>query len=483
VGDRLTVALVLAVSSGAWAAPTPDDVTQRFELATRLYAQGNTLEALDELERLSKVTEQPAVLVDLVIVNAELGRPEASVAAADRLLSKPTTLDAARLARVQAIRDEQRQKLGALVVTSPLDGVEVSVAGTVVGVTPLTKPVLARGGTVMLMATAKGSEPLVRALTVPAGGTFEVALELTPSTTIAGVAVIRTATPDATLFVDGVLVGLTPEVTRVAVLPGTRALSVQREGYSNAELVVNVPEGGEVAVPLEPIAKPADETAQVAFSSSEGRVNLSVDGLQRQLDETSTTKVVPGRHLFFFERVGFRPIRRDVTLTGWSVQQLTLVFEPTPEAREELAASRSLRRIAGFTAIGVGAAGAIVSGISAFGLASIDEAYWKKQVSDYGRQAQTGTGCAKVTDPTVPTCQQNIELSQRKLVELGQTRTVASVGFAVSLGAIAAGMVSVFLAPDLTQFDRPISNPDFIRELSVSLLPEGGAAVAASGRF
>lgn len=483
VGDRSLVALVLVVSAGAWAAPNADDVTQRFELATRLYAQGNTLEALDELERLAKVTELPAVLVDLAIVNAELGRPEESVAVADRLLSKPTTLDAARLARLRTLRDEQRQKLGEVVVTSPVEGVEVSVSGRVVGTTPLAKPVLVRGGKVMLSATAKGHEPLVRELSVPEGGTLEVALELTPTFLNSGVAVVRTATPDATVFADGALVGVTPEVTRLTLPSGPRVLSVRREGYSNAELVVNVPEGAEVAVSLEPIAQPAEETAKLTVTSSEGLVNLSVDGLQRPLDDTSTTAVVPGRHLLRFERVGFLPIRRDVLLSKYSVRQLSLVFEPTPELREELASSRSLRRIAGFTAIGVGAAGAIASGIYAFGLASIDEAYWKKQVSDYSRQSQTGTGCAKVTDPTVPTCQQNIELSQSKLVELAQARTVGYVGFAVSLGAIAAGVASVLLAPDLSRFDRPTSNPDFIRELSVSVLPEGGAAVAASGRF
>jgi hypothetical protein len=41
----------------------------------------------------------------------------------------------------------------------------------------------------------------------------------------------------------------------------------------------------------------------------------------------------------------------------------------------------------------------------------------------------------------------------------------------------------VLLAPDLTRFERPISNPDFIQTLTVSVLPEGGAAVGASGRF
>lgn len=483
---RWFVALVVVVvSARAGAAPAADDdVRQRFELATRLYSQGNTLEALDELERLAKTTELPAVLMNLVIVNAELGRPEASVAVADRLLSKPGTLDPARLTRVRAIRDEQRQKLGDVKVTSPVDGVELSLAGKVVGQTPLQTPLLSRSGTVMLMATAKGYEPLFRELTVPAGGTLEVTVELVATTATPGSAVIRTSTPDTTILVDGQPVGVTPDVTKVPVMPGARSVSVTREHYSSAELVVKVAEGAEVDVPLEPTAVPAEETAKVAVRSTEGSVTLTVDGLQGGLlEEGSTTSLIPGRHRLAFERGGFLPIRREVWLAGGRVQTFELVFEPTPELRAELMSSRSVRRIAGFTAIGIGAAGAIASGIYAFGLASIDEAYWNKQVTDFERQLATGKGCAQVTDPTVPTCQQNITLSKQKLVELAQARTIGFVGFATSLVAIAGGIVSVLLAPDLGRFERPIQNQDFIQSLAVSVLPEGGGAVAASGRF
>lgn len=485
-GDRRpALALLLLVSAAASAAPAPDgELQQRFELATRLYSQGNTLEALDELERLAKSTELPAVLVNLVIVNAELGRPEASVAVADRLLAKPGTLDPARLTRVRAIRDEQRQKLGEVMVTSPVDGVELSLAGKVVGQTPLQKPLLSRSGAVMLMATAKGSEPLFRELTVPAGGTLEVTVELVATTATPGSAAIRTSTPDTTVLVDGQQVGVTPDVAKVPLMPGTRTVSVAREHYSSAELVVKVGEGAEVDVPLEPTAIPAEETAQVAVRSKEGSVTLTVDGLQGGLlEEGSSARMIPGRHRLAFERGGFLPIRREVWLAGGRIQTFELVFEPTPELRAELVSSRSVRRIAGFTAIGIGAAGAIASGIYAFGLASVDEAYWNKQVTDFERQLQTGKGCAQVTDPTVPTCQQNITLSKQKLVELGQARTIGFVGFATSLVAIAGGVVSVLLAPDLTRFERPIQNQDFIQSLAVSVLPEGGASVAAAGSF
>jgi hypothetical protein len=207
----------------------------------------------------------------------------------------------------------------------------------------------------------------------------------------------------------------------------------------------------------------------------------ALDELER-LAKT-TARLVPGRHRLVFERGGFFPIRREAWLASSRVQTFDLVFEPTAELRAELTASRALRRIAGFTAIGIGAAGAIASGLYAFGLANVDEAYWKKQVTDFEKQLQTGKGCAQVTDPTVPTCQQNIDLSKRKLVELAQARTIGFVGFATSLVAIAGGIVSVLLAPDLTRFERPISNPDFIQTLTVSVLPEGGAAVGASGRF
>jgi hypothetical protein len=291
-------------------------------------------------------------------VNAELGRPEASLAAADRLLSSPGALEASRLARVKAIREEQRQKLGEVLVTTPVDGVELSLSGRVVGQTPLPKPVLSRAGPVMLIATAKGYEPLVRELTVPAGGTLAVTLELVPTTVTPGSGVIRTSTPDTNVLVDGQLVGVTPDVTKVPLMPGARTLSVAREHYASAELVVNVSEGGVVDVPLEPTATPGEETAQVAVTSTEGSVTFTVDGLQGGLlEEKATARLVPGRHRLAFERGGFFPIRREVWLASSRVQTFDLVFEPTAELRAELTASRALRRIAGFTAIGLGAAG------------------------------------------------------------------------------------------------------------------------------
>ncbi len=153
-------------------------------------------------------------------------------------------------------------------VTSPVEGVELSLSGKLVGQTPLQKPLLSRSGTPMLMATAKGYEPFFRELTVPAGGTLAVTLDLVPTTVTPGSAVILTSTPDTNVLVDGQLVGVTPDVTKVPVMPGARTFSVAREHSSSAELVVNISEGGVVDVPLEPTATPGEETAQVAVTST-----------------------------------------------------------------------------------------------------------------------------------------------------------------------------------------------------------------------
>ena len=126
------------------------EARRRFELASRLYAQGNKEQALEELERVVVLAERPAVLLNLVIIYADLDRAEAAVVTADKLLSMQTSFDEARLERVRSIRAAQRAKLGEVRVSAPVDGVELSLGGRQLGSSPLARPVLAMAGKLVL---------------------------------------------------------------------------------------------------------------------------------------------------------------------------------------------------------------------------------------------------------------------------------------------------------------------------------------------
>ena len=327
--------LVAFIAGSALAEPSAaeSEARRRFELASRLYAQGNKAQALEELERVVALAERPAVLLNLVIVHAELGHPEAAVSVADKLLAQKTSFDEKRLTQVRTIRQQQRAKLGELRVSAPVEGVELTLAGRSIGLSPLSGPVLASAGTVVLSAKAPRYEPLYREVVVTAGTALEVVLELKPTTVNSAAVRVRCPVPGADLFVDGIRVGTTPDVVKFAVMPGSRTVSVRRDGYRSAEKTVTLPEGGEVELELAPTPDESAPVAEVKVTTSEDQVTVVADGQRQGLLGPTGLRLPTGPHLLTFERGGFYPVRRAVTLTPSTVESLDLVFEPTPALR------------------------------------------------------------------------------------------------------------------------------------------------------
>lgn len=454
------------------------EAKRRFELAARLYAQGNKQQALDEFERVRALVERPAVLLNLVIVHAELGHAQAAVTTADQLLAMKTSLDEKRLERVRTIRSEQRAKLGEVRLTSPVAGVELTLDGKPLGLSPLAGPVLAMAGNLVLAARAPKFEPLYQQVTVPPGGAIDVALELTPTNLNPGAIRVRCDLPGADLFVDGQRVGTTPEVVKVMVLPGTRVISARREGYRSAEKSVVLREGGEVEVELVPVVDEGGTSfAEVSVKASEEQVTTTADGQRLGLLGSSALKLPPGPHLLTFERGGFYPVKRALSLSPNASEHLELVFEPTPELRGELTSAVGWHRLLGWIGVGVGVAG--VAGSAAYTFAYLAPAR-AEAVAEYNSlndQADRKMGCYNTG------CDTLIKLALGKVQQVDSLYAVGVAGFVVSGLALAGGVISLLTTPDLGRYDRQPSNGDFLQQLGLAPLPGGGFAFAAAGQF
>lgn len=454
------------------------EARRRFELASRLYAQGNKAQALEELERVVVLAERPAVLLNLVIVHAELGHSEAAVWTADKLLSQKTTFDEKRLGLVRTIRQQERAKLGELRVSAE-QGVELTLAGKAIGFSPLVGPVLAKAGTAVLSAKAPHYEPLYREVVVTAGTALEVVLELKPTTVNSAAVRVRCPVPGADLFVDGIRVGTTPDVVKFAVMPGSRTVSVRRDGYRSAEKTVTLPEGGEVELELAPTPDESAPVAEVKVTTSEDQVTVVADGQRQGLLGPTGLRLPTGPHLLTFERGGFYPVRRAVTLSPSTVESLDLVFEPTPELRAELASSASTHRLLGWIGVGVGAAGLGASAAYTFGYLPSERVRATVDIADFELQAAARKGCYAMD----PVCADLITIRNEQRRQVDSLSAVGVAGLILSGAVLAGGIVSLVTTPDLAKYDRPPANDDFVRELAVAPLPGGGAVVSLAGGF
>lgn len=472
--------LLLIIAPPAFAQPAE---AERFRLATRLFGQGNTVEALAELTALAKTAPRAEVFLNLAVLHRALGHPVESLAAIERALAAPQGLTEKQRERLGVLRGLELQKVGSLAITSPVDGTELWVDGVSVGKTPLAEPMRLEAGSVFLQALAPGHAPVRRELTVTAEQQLDVTLELTPTELAPATVQVKTSLPGALVFVDDELAGPTPGTRSVAVLAGTRKVSLRRDGYLDAEKLVTLEPGATVEVEFEPVARQNAPTGQVLVVSSEGNVDLTLDGQRRGIvfDEKAVD-LVGGKHHLLLERSGFLSIERELSVLPATSTRLELLFEPTAERRASLASARGVQRVLGYVGIGVGAAGIIASSILAFGWFPYLDAYWKKQIDLADAELRANKGCAVTMNPAWLTCDQIVTLSNEKRKEVARDQSFALIGLAASVGAVGAGVLSYLLAPDLTRYERPVKDPDFVPELGVTPLP-GGAAVSASAKF
>lgn len=480
----LSLLLLLASPLAFAADPLPAEVIQRFKRAGRLFSQGNHEQALLEFERVYAATGRTQVLFNVAVVQAELKRPVDCLATIARVQAAPGTLLPERLKALEALAAKQRELVGEVSVQSPVDGVDVVVAGKSVGKTPLAGPVLVPTGRVLVSGQAQKRRPGYVETQVTPKGRVEVHLELLPLEVQYGTVSVKTALPGADVYVDDVRVGTTPLVTRFPIEPGERRVELRRDGYVSASRRVAVGEASEVEVALEPAEDPAalaQRGATVKAELSETQVVVTVDGKVLGVYR-GALRLPAGPHRLTFERGGFFPVTKDVDLLPNDEATLVIRFEPTAEFRAEVEQRAKTHRLLGFGGLGLGAA-FLAFGVGYSVYTGGEVAYWNAQAAKWAEADKTVEGqrsCVDGDGVKVP-CGDLVGYARRQAQTVQGLSVLGFVSLGVGAAVAVAGLVALLTAPSLDKYDVAPSDA-LAPELALWPTPDG-LRVALAARF
>lgn len=219
--------------------------------------------------------------------------------------------------------------------------------------------------------------------------------------------------------------------------------------------------------------------AEVLVKASEDQVTTMADGQRLGLLAGSPLKLPPGPHLLQFERGGFYPIKRALSLAPNASERLELVFEPTPELRGELTSSAAWHRLLGWIGVGVGVAGLAGSAGYTFGYLDVERARSVVAFDSLNAQVENRTGCFQRPEG----CFTALTEAQNQKRQVDSLYAVSAAGFIVSGLLLGGGLVSLLTTPDLGRYDRQPANGDFLQQLGLTPLPGGGFAFSAAGQY
>lgn len=473
--------LVLLWAGPALADGPTSEERALFQHGLDLFARGDVRGAQADFEQVLSTFRRPVVLYNLALVRATLGDSAAAVALLDEVLSVPDSLPAVRLEKARAVRAEHFARLGEVSVLVPVDGAEVKVNGQAVGQTPLARSVRVKAGQVLVAAVAPKHLPAQSSVTVSPGGKAEVRLDLMPLERPLAQLTVRTQTPLAELFVDGVLVGQAPFLSSFAIEAGSRRVELRRSGFRSSSVTLTLAEQGtshwEADLEEDPLVVDRQGGRLQAQAGPEA-IEVTVDGRRR--GPLTSLALVPGLHEVRFERGGFHPEVREVDIRPRETTVVELSFEPTPELRASLERGQRLFRTIGYSGLISGAALALAGGAylvyNLTGIAALDARLVSLQNEKNAIDGQAPCQLARNCDGLIDAAQLSKGDAQR-LTALG------IVGLSIGVVALGVGGWALLAAPDPGRYDRR-RETSLIDALSWSLTPlPGGGAAALGGRF
>ncbi len=474
----MVVAVVVCSVAARASAEAPPEAKVLFQHAVELFSRGDVRGAQEDFERVLPLYRSVAVVFNLGLVYAELGDSARAVALLDEVLANPK-LPAARRAKAQAVRATNAARLAEVAVIVPVEGAAVQVNGQAVGQSPLPKAVKVNAGQVLIGAEAPRHIPAHSSVTVAPGAKTEVRLDLMPLDRAPAQLTVRSATPLAELYVDGVLVARAPFFTSVALEAGSRQLELRREGFRSQLQTLTLAEGGtgEWQVDLDEDPVVAERRGgTLRASAGEGAIDVTVDGRRRGV--LTELKLVPGVHLVRFERGGFFPEVREITVRPLETTTVELTFSPTPELRASLSKDRAFYRTLGTSSLIGGAVVAAASGVYlAYTAISIDQL---DQRIAYLSTFRTTNDCPGDNGTTVH-CEPLIEAATDERNKARGYLPIGVIGAAVGVVALGVGVWAMLMAPDPNRYDRPKSTT-LIDDLALVPMP-GGGLFALSGHF
>lgn len=123
--------------------------------------------------------DDPSVRYDLALAYDKLGQPADAYKQLKQLVAAQG-VNAAAIKKAQAKLDDVSNRVGLVTLKITPDGAQISIAGAVVGESPLTEPLVLAPGTYALSLSAAGYQPKDAELKVEAGGESQKKLALEP---------------------------------------------------------------------------------------------------------------------------------------------------------------------------------------------------------------------------------------------------------------------------------------------------------------
>ena len=179
--------------------PTPSDTLtgeakEAFEEARTLFRKGDFTGSLDALERTQKLSPDPRIFWNMAACEKKLGHYARAVGDVDRYLTSGASIltDDEKREAAQFIA-AAKAFVGTVNVISNVDGTQVRVDETLLGTTPLAKPIVVDEGEHRVRFVRSGYKTVERTEQAPAGSDLRWAVELAPESEAA--ASTSTATP------------------------------------------------------------------------------------------------------------------------------------------------------------------------------------------------------------------------------------------------------------------------------------------------
>jgi len=206
--------------------------------------------------------------------------------------------------------------------------------------------------------------------------------------------VLRCKIKGAQVHIDGKLRG-SIDVEGFPVQPGHRTITVYRNGYKPWTSSVEVEAGQVVAVDVvltreigvEPLPPPASApvTGRLRVVGLPGRATVKVDGVEVEVDERGTTRLVSGAHRVEVTGRALEPWRSEVEIKPGATTAVMPTLRLSPRAKE----MRRWGWIVTGAAAAVGLAGGVVG---------LLENRTHEQIQDYDRVAGTRDGLNSLLD-------------------------------------------------------------------------------------
>ncbi len=318
------------------AAAEPTAARDSFDRGLVLFEQGDAAGALAEFERSYAMSHHPAVLYEICRAHVALNEPVEAVRSLERLLAS-AELEGPR--REQAARwlAEQTAKTGTLRIASnaavariTLDGVDVGTLDEAErGVHPQTALVVSVGSHVLGLS-APGYLPARLTVNVTSREEKAQLVSLEPSPAGAGQIALQVTPVDTAVWLDGELLGKTPQVALVAVAPGAHRIELRRPGYVTVSREVQVVAQSSLALEAQLTPEPTATSGRLEVAVSEADAQLTLDGAP--LLGADGVPVPVGEHLLTVARSGFVTTRRVIQVTAQG-SKVSVTLAPTADYR------------------------------------------------------------------------------------------------------------------------------------------------------